>query len=64
MYQETAKLRTKSRVFYTTNVALDVINKLVNQSQWFVFEPLPGDTYEIIVKEENEHMLYPVLERA
>lgn len=52
------KLKTNSRTFLTVEVALWVVSRLVNQSQWFMFEPLPDDLYEITVKEEIGYMLW------
>lgn len=37
--------------------ALTVVNALAERSQWFEFEPYPGDDYAIAVKVENRELL-------
>ena len=34
-----------------------VIARLADRSQWFTFEPLPDDDYEVTVKAENKGMI-------
>lgn len=38
-------------------MAMGVVSRLVQASQWFTFEPMPDEDYEISVKAENKRML-------
>jgi hypothetical protein len=49
------------RTYRTTvngfQIANKVVDQLIEQLQWFQFEPLPDGEYEITVKEENKKLL-------
>lgn len=50
-------MATKSKMFNGGAAAQAAVLKLVEASQWFQFEPLPCDLYEITVKNEAYHLL-------
>lgn len=49
------------RSFYLTvkgeKLATEIVNTLIDKSQWFEFLPLPDGEYEITVKQENQELL-------
>lgn len=52
-----ASLRTASKRVSGAGAAHALILKLAGRSQWFQYEPLPYDEYDISVKAENAHLL-------
>lgn len=52
-----ASMRTASKRVSGAAAANALILKLAGASQWFQYEPLPYDEYDISVKAENAHLL-------
>ena len=50
-------IRTYSRTVQGALASLIVAGKIIYESQWFEFTPLPDDIYEFTVKEENRGVL-------
>ena len=50
-------MRTTSKIVKGTSLTYGLILRLAGLSQWFQYEPLPDDHYEITVKEEIKHLL-------
>ena len=45
------------RIFYSEGRMLEAVYKLIDRFQWFQVNPLPGNEWEVSVKEENEQLL-------
>lgn len=50
-------MRTYAQTIKGTARAQSVVRALVDASQWFQFEPLPNDVFEITVMAENKALL-------